>query len=111
MDCPICGLFNPPSAQMCDCGYDFEGKILRAPLVMALEGLDAVGKASCFFIGFFSGIHFLVLLASTILASLLFGKYRVRHPKKAADGLKFYSAGLVVVFVFGLFAALLGASR
>lgn len=22
-DCPKCGLVNPPSAQRCDCGYDF----------------------------------------------------------------------------------------
>ena len=24
MKCPRCGLFNPESAQRCDCGYDFE---------------------------------------------------------------------------------------
>jgi uncharacterized RDD family membrane protein YckC len=24
MDCPVCGLINPPNAQMCDCGYNFE---------------------------------------------------------------------------------------
>src|SRR5262245_28914598 len=23
MNCPRCGLFNPPEAQRCDCGYDF----------------------------------------------------------------------------------------
>lgn len=23
MDCPACGLLNPPEAQRCDCGYDF----------------------------------------------------------------------------------------
>ena len=23
MDCPQCGLLNPPTAQRCDCGYDF----------------------------------------------------------------------------------------
>lgn len=25
MDCPRCGLTNPPSAQRCDCGYSFAG--------------------------------------------------------------------------------------
>jgi hypothetical protein len=25
-DCPKCGLINPPSAQRCDCGYDFAAK-------------------------------------------------------------------------------------
>jgi hypothetical protein len=24
MECPICNLINPESAQRCDCGYDFE---------------------------------------------------------------------------------------
>src|SRR5262245_54183428 len=23
-DCPKCGLLNPPNAQRCDCGYDFD---------------------------------------------------------------------------------------
>src|SRR5687767_7275925 len=28
MQCPSCGLFNPPSALQCDCGYDFaSGKL------------------------------------------------------------------------------------
>ena len=26
MECPICNLINPESAQRCDCGYDFEAK-------------------------------------------------------------------------------------
>ena len=25
-DCPACGLVNPPTAIMCDCGYDFVNK-------------------------------------------------------------------------------------
>ena len=24
VECPRCGLFNPDTAQRCDCGYDFE---------------------------------------------------------------------------------------
>jgi len=24
MQCPICGLINPETAQSCDCGYNFE---------------------------------------------------------------------------------------
>jgi hypothetical protein len=23
MDCPNCGLINPPTTERCDCGYDF----------------------------------------------------------------------------------------
>lgn len=29
--CPKCGLFNPASAQRCDCGYDFETKTVQTP--------------------------------------------------------------------------------
>ena len=26
MKCPQCGLFNPPAAELCDCGYDFRDR-------------------------------------------------------------------------------------
>ena len=29
MDCPKCGLINPPSAQRCDCGYDFLSRQMK----------------------------------------------------------------------------------
>lgn len=29
MKCPRCGLFNPDTAQRCDCGYDFETKTVQ----------------------------------------------------------------------------------
>ena len=29
MNCPKCGLLNPPSAQRCDCGYDFMAKRVK----------------------------------------------------------------------------------
>jgi hypothetical protein len=29
MKCPHCGLFNPESAQRCDCGFDFQSKTLK----------------------------------------------------------------------------------
>ena len=31
MDCPQCRLVNPPSAQRCDCGYDFETQKVEPP--------------------------------------------------------------------------------
>lgn len=27
--CPNCGLWNPPSAMRCDCGYDFDAKDIK----------------------------------------------------------------------------------
>lgn len=35
--CPKCGLTNPPSAQRCDCGYDFySGQVVKSPESAAL---------------------------------------------------------------------------
>ncbi|MBI3666008.1 MAG: zinc ribbon domain-containing protein [Acidobacteria bacterium] len=31
MQCPNCGLENPPSAMWCDCGYDFKNRAMRVP--------------------------------------------------------------------------------
>jgi hypothetical protein len=32
MNCPTCGLVNPPTAQRCDCGYDFAEQRQKQPL-------------------------------------------------------------------------------
>jgi len=29
MKCPRCGLFNPETAQRCDCGYDFDTRTVK----------------------------------------------------------------------------------
>ena len=31
MECPICGLINPESAQRCDCGYNFDKGTMEKP--------------------------------------------------------------------------------
>jgi hypothetical protein len=31
MDCPRCGLFNPPEAPRCACGWPLDGALLPAP--------------------------------------------------------------------------------
>jgi hypothetical protein len=33
MKCPNCGLFNPESAERCDCGYDFKSNAMEASYV------------------------------------------------------------------------------
>jgi len=33
MNCPNCDLINPPSAQRCDCGYDFKTQSMQMPYV------------------------------------------------------------------------------
>lgn len=32
MKCPVCGLTNPPTAQICDCGYNFEAQSRGKPI-------------------------------------------------------------------------------
>jgi uncharacterized RDD family membrane protein YckC len=32
MDCPVCGLINPPNAHICDCGYNFETRNKGNPI-------------------------------------------------------------------------------
>ena len=41
MECPICNLINPESAQRCDCGYDFEAKSAKNVSEEALKGIHS----------------------------------------------------------------------
>lgn len=60
MDCPQCGLLNPPTAQRCDCGYDF----VRRPPPQKLPSKEPkpawlIGTAAG--LGFLQGLFNLVL--------------------------------------------------
>jgi hypothetical protein len=33
MECPECRLLNPPTAQRCDCGYDFQTQKMKASYI------------------------------------------------------------------------------
>ena len=37
MECPNCGLFNPPAAQRCDCGFDFPSQTVKDSFVSKRE--------------------------------------------------------------------------
>jgi hypothetical protein len=37
--CPNCNLINPPNAERCDCGYDFESKTVQASYIKASRGI------------------------------------------------------------------------
>ena len=40
MECPHCRLLNPPSAQRCDCGYDFLSRSMQASYLEHKRGVD-----------------------------------------------------------------------
>ena len=90
MDCPECGLVNPPIAQRCDCGYDFDkgrmddsyvqqaekkqGKAVqaRATVVMptavcVIQGLVELLGLSAFLAGFFLNIGSLMILGGGLV--------------------------------------------
>ena len=46
MQCPHCGLFNPPSALRCDCGYDFQSGQLQRPHTIQGTGAGNVSQRS-----------------------------------------------------------------
>jgi hypothetical protein len=52
-DCPKCGLVNPPSAQRCDCGYDFMLRRIQASYLgkpPERSGVTTFESLVCFFI-------------------------------------------------------------
>jgi len=47
-DCPKCRLVNSPSAQRCDCGYDFVSRKMDDSYLGAKAGRDMIETASIF---------------------------------------------------------------
>lgn len=37
--CPNCRLLNPPNAQRCDCGYNFDAQRVQAPIPGSVQGV------------------------------------------------------------------------
>ena len=46
MECPNCELFNPPTAQGCDCGYDFVTTPQQQPFASVLLKLKCGDRPS-----------------------------------------------------------------
>jgi hypothetical protein len=59
MDCPTCGLINPPTAQQCDCGYDFVDRLQREPLVPPSRSYKLTGPAKLGIVFLIYGLAFL----------------------------------------------------
>lgn len=66
-DCPKCRLVNPPDAQRCDCGYDFDARAMRQSYA-GPDGRAAAGWGTRLFgvlcFGF-AGLFFLTGLVVT----------------------------------------------
>jgi hypothetical protein len=82
MNCPKCGLLNPPSAQRCDCGYDFIAKRVK-PSYLTQDAAKGSQTGS-------SGLRqhlstrVLIRLAGAIVVMAV-GAWRACERKEAAD--------------------------
>jgi len=97
MKCPDCGLVNPPSALRCDCGYNFESKVVEIDkesptagdsFLLLPEGKYRNASLWFFLFGFLGGFYNLLLgdlrgfinnsLINPLfwIACVLFGLYR-----------------------------------
>jgi len=66
--CPKCRLYNPPTAQRCDCGYDFgsgemKGSYLSAKQIESREQVGAGEIAFAIFLPLIGLIYGIVLVA------------------------------------------------
>lgn len=99
MDCPTCGLINPPTAQRCDCGYDFVQRRQMEPLAPTSRSyrLSRGTKVAIVLI-----IFFLNMFLSSLVSNL--GQRSATEPA-IEHGLG-YLFGLVVgrLFVSGVIA-------
>ncbi len=70
--CPACRMINPPSAEVCDCGYNFRtGVVTRIPEPLAPVGTVSAGSLGgrlAAYIGDMVVIHFIAMLGGVIVA-------------------------------------------
>jgi hypothetical protein len=94
--CPRCGLFNPESAQRCDCGFDFESRTVKESYLT--QATLVVRKDLRPFVAICSSIGVIGLLLT----------YSGEHgwPPVGHEGALFFSG---VVLLGGGGASLLGA--
>jgi len=64
MDCPTCGLVNPPTAQRCDCGYDFAEQRQKQPLTAPSRRSHRLSRGAKI------GIFVLIFLVVTLFVSI-----------------------------------------
>ena len=90
MDCPACGLVNPPEAVRCDCGHDFHAD--TKPVTPGWQTQLTWGQN----IAAYWSISWPVMAASFVLASTF-----VSRALDTAQGRAMFSYGAAVVFFAG----------
>jgi hypothetical protein len=81
MQCPNCGLLNPPDGQRCDCGYDFPTGVIERPLFPSpsrnrFDSRQGKERRAFFIVPFVAaGMWYLVTLATLAVFN---GRLRVR---------------------------------
>jgi hypothetical protein len=81
--CPACRMINPPSAELCDCGYNFRiGAITRIPKPLAPVGTVSAGSLGSRLAAYVADlvvVYFIVFLSVLLVASF--------HPFEISDPL------------------------
>ncbi len=104
-NCRQCGLVNPPSAEICDCGYSFEtgivGKSLLSPkeLPLSKEWRLAALAFGLLTTAFFGWVGVLVAAIIIAVGSAMLSRER---PKAVSDAIKFHGIGVLIAFAFYL---------
>ncbi len=83
MQCTRCGLFNPPSAIRCDCGFDFESGTVKQSYLNAVARPPVVTDTAAVRSLWAAILIFIVVL-------------RVASPPKPGDGHFFFSASDII---------------
>jgi hypothetical protein len=87
MQCPKCRLINPPSAERCDCGYDFATKSVKSSYLQGPSGesalvadiVRAVGRRDLSIGGAWLGLGAVATVATYVYAASHGGTYVVAY--------------------------------
>jgi hypothetical protein len=97
MDCPLCGLVNPASAQSCDCGFNFERDAFQSFQVRRARPRDALMKIVLGIVMILAGVG--ITPASIASASVLGSARIYRAVGMAISGCIAFMRGLPALMV------------
>jgi hypothetical protein len=101
VNCPRCRLLNSPTAERCDCGYDFASRLMKEPYVRPNSGNlshDSPSRAARFALWIPSLMRATKGWTATILLAMLAVALVALRLHYGAIALALVSAGLAVVW-------------